>query len=171
MPDRVLAETPYLRLIDRDGWFFVQRPHANDVVMLIAVTDEGRLLLVEQVRPPLGRPVIELPAGLVGDEPERAGESLAAAAGRELEEETGYRAETVEPLATCATSPGMTSEIVNLFRARGLRKVAAGGGVGGERIVVHEVPLPEVHDWLEARAREGAAISIKVYAGLHWATR
>ena len=171
MADRILAQTRYLRFIDRDGWCFVERPHVTGVVTIVAVTDAGHLLLVEQVRPPLGRATIELPAGLVGDEPGMADEPLEAAARRELFEETGYEATTMELLSTCATSPGMTSELVSIFRARGLRKVAAGGGVAGEHIRVHEVPLGEAEGWLAARARAGTPVAVKVYAGLYWATR
>ncbi len=68
MPDRVIAETKYLRFIDRDGWFFVERPNASGVAVIVAVTDEGRLLLVEQFRAALNQKVIELPAGLAGDD-------------------------------------------------------------------------------------------------------
>jgi ADP-ribose pyrophosphatase len=171
MPDRVLAETRFLRLIDRDGWTFVERPQITGVVTMVAVTDEGRLLLVEQPRRPMGGATIELPAGLVGDEPGMADEGLAEAARRELLEETGYEATSMELVATCATSPGMTSELVSIFRARGLRKVAAGGGVAGEDIRVHEVPLTEVDAWLAARAAAGFTVAVKVYAGLHFCSR
>jgi ADP-ribose pyrophosphatase len=171
MSDRILAETPYLRFIDRDGWAFVERPNATGVVMIVALTDDRRLILVEQPRPPLGTTVIELPAGLVGDEPGMADEPLAQAARRELLEETGYEAAVVEPLGAFATSPGMTPELVSLFRARGLRRVAAGGGVAGERIRVHEIPLDEAPAWLQTRAAGGTPISIKVFAGLYWAAR
>jgi ADP-ribose pyrophosphatase len=57
----------------------------------------------------------------------------------------------------------------HLFRARGLRRVGAGGGVEGEQIRVHEVPLSEADAWLAARAAGGTPVAIKVYAGLYWA--
>jgi ADP-ribose pyrophosphatase len=169
MPDRVVAETRFLRLMDRDGWFFVQRPNATGVAVILAVTDDGRLLLVEQHRPALGGSVIELPAGLAGDHEAHAGEELETAARRELLEETGYSCAQMEPLVTCASAPGLASEVMTLFRARGLRKEGPGGGVAEEGIVVHEVPLAEVPAWLEARSRAGAIVAIKVYAGLFFA--
>ena len=166
MPERVIAETKYLRFIDRDGWFFVERPNASGVAVIVAVTDEGRLLLVEQFRAALNQKVIELPAGLAGDDHEHASEVMEAAARRELMEETGYACETMEALVTCASAPGLASEVMTLFRASGLRKLGPGGGVAGENIIVHEVPLAEVHGWLKARADAGALVAIKVYAGL-----
>ena len=169
MPERVLAETRYLRLLDRDGWFFVERPNASGVAVIVAVTDEGRLLLVEQFRPALNQTVIELPAGLAGDDHQHASEPLEVAARRELLEETGYSCQTMEALVTCASAPGLASEVMTLFRASGLTRQGPGGGVSGENIVVHEVPLPEVHGWLKARADAGALVAIKVYAGLYFA--
>jgi ADP-ribose pyrophosphatase len=166
MSDRILAETPYLRLIDRDGWFFVQRPNARDVVILIAVTPQGHLLLLEQFRPALDRWVIELPAGLVGDEPGKGAEPLLDAAGRELVEETGWQARSLTPLLSCASAPGLASETVTFVRARGLHKVGPGGGLAGEQIRVHEVPLGEANSWIAQRAAEGLLVSVQVYAGL-----
>lgn len=169
MADRTLVETKFLRFIDRDGWFFVERPNASGVAVIVAITEDDRLVLVEQHRPALGGPVIELPAGLAGDEDQHREEHLETAARRELLEETGYACETMEPLVTCASAPGLASEVMTLFRARGLRKVGAGGGVADEGIAVHEIPLGEVPAWLEARSRAGALVAIKVYAGLFFA--
>jgi ADP-ribose pyrophosphatase len=166
MSDQILAETPYLRLIDRDGWYFVERSEAREVVILVAVTPQGGLLLLEQFRPALRRWVIELPGGLVGDEPGKGAEPLLEGAGRELVEETGWQASALTPLLSCATAPGLTSEIVTFVRARGLRKVGPGGGVGGEQIRVHEVPLDQASSWIGQRVREGLLVSLQVYAGL-----
>lgn len=169
MADRILVETKFLRCIDRDGWFFVERPNAHAVVTVVPVTSNGTIILVEQFRPPVGRMVIELPAGLVGDDPERAGEELETAARRELLEETGYDARRLVPIASCATSPGVVNEIANFFLATELVKLAAGGGVEGEEIRVHEVQLDGAAAWLAQRAAEGVLISAKVYAGLFFA--
>jgi ADP-ribose pyrophosphatase len=164
MADRILVETRYLRMIDRDGWFFVERPSSQTVVAIIAVTDDERLVLVEQMRIPFRREVLELPAGLCGDELE--GEALAVAAARELCEETGYEAARLEELATCPSSAGMTNETVTYFLATGLKKVSPGGGVGDENIRVHEVPIAEVAPWLRERERAGGLVAAKLLAGL-----
>jgi ADP-ribose pyrophosphatase len=169
MADRILVETKFLRCIDRDGWFFVERPHSQGVVTVVPVTSDRRIILVEQFRPPVGCNVVELPAGLVGDEPGHDGEGLEAAARRELLEETGYDARSLIPIANCATSPGVVNEVASFFLATDLVKVHDGGGVVGENIRVHEVPLAEAAGWLRQRAAEGKLISAKVYAGLYFA--
>jgi len=56
----------YLNLLERDGWEFASRSNANGVVVLVAVTDQGEIVLVEQFRIPVGKNVIELPAGRFG---------------------------------------------------------------------------------------------------------
>ena len=161
----------HLRLVERAGWEFVERPGIHGIVLVVAVTPEGRLLLVEQPREAVGAAVLELPAGLAGDAGSPAGEPLAQAARRELVEETGWDAAEMEPLTTGPPSAGVTSEIVTLFRARGLRRVGAGGGVEGERITVHEVPLDGVEGFAREREAAGVLVDPKVWAGLWFAQR
>ncbi len=169
MPDRILLETRFLRCIDRDGWYFVERPNATAVVALIALTPAGRLVLVEQPRVPVGGPVVELPAGLVGDEPGQGDEDIESAAGRELIEETGYRAGRLELLARSATSPGMTSEVIAFYLATELEKVGPGGGTAEEQIQVHEVAPAELRSWLRQREQAGVQISAVLASGLFFA--
>ena len=88
----ILAEGKFLRLV-RDGrWEYADRTRAQGAVVLVAVTDDNRLVLTEQYRIPLGQRVLELPAGLVGDIQGEEDEPLVTAADRELLEETGYQA-------------------------------------------------------------------------------
>lgn len=164
--DRVLGETRYLRLVDRDGWSFVQRCNSTGIVGIVAATPDGRLLLVEQYRPPLARNVIELPAGLVGDagEPE---ETLLTAARRELLEETGYEAGRWTYLFDGVSSGGLSDETISLFLAEGLTRVAHGGGDASEDITVHEVLLEQVEDWLKTREAGGCAVDFRVYVALY----
>lgn len=167
--DRILAETPYLRLIDRDGWAFVERPNASGVVTIVAITPERRLVFVEQFRKPLARNVIEWPAGLVGDEPGQGHEDAVAAAGRELEEETGYRAGRLELVSTSVTSAGMSNELVWFVLASDLKRVGPGGGVAGENITVHEIPFAQARAWLRQRESEGILVAAKLFTGLYFA--
>ena len=172
MVDRPDAETlgqgAFLRLVHRDGWEYVERLRPILSVFIVAVTAEGRLVLTIEHRVPVGRAVVGLPAGLVGDDAGAESESLEAAARRELREEAGFEAERITVLAQGPPSPGMNSEVVALVLAEGLRQVGAGGGVAGEAIVVHEVALPEVDAWLAKRRAEGHLIDPKVYAGLYF---
>lgn len=87
-------------------------------VAVIAVTDEGKLVLVEQYRKALERSIIEIPAGKL--EP---GEEPIVTARRELEEETGYGAHSFTYLQAFATSPGFADEIIHLFVAKDLYKI------------------------------------------------
>lgn len=167
----VLYAGKYLSLIKEGRWEYAEREGATGAAIIVAVTDEQKLLLVEQYRIPVHCRTIELPAGIVGDEPGHPGEEIESAAKRELLEETGYAAERMEILTVGPASSGLTSEVVTLLRATGLKRMNAGGGVEHEKIVVHEVPLKEVHDWLAAKAREGLLVEPKVYAGLYFLDR
>jgi ADP-ribose pyrophosphatase len=136
--------------------------------MVVAVTPEGRLLLVEEHRPPVGGRVISLPAGLAGDEGQA--EDPAQAAARELREETGYEAEAFELLGGGPSSPGLSSETVSFYLARGVRR--AGPPTGEEEITLHAVPVSEVHSWARAREREGFRIHPLLWSGLYlWGQR
>jgi len=167
-PKVTLHKGKFFALVKEGHWEYVDRTNATGAAIIVAVTDEQKLLLVEQYRIPVHARTIELPAGIIGDEPGSGDENHADAARRELEEETGYRAERMEPLTHGPASSGLTSETVTLFLATKLRRVGKGGGVAHEQITVHEVPLNEVHDWLDTRAQAGFLIDSKVYAGLYF---
>ena len=140
-------------------WEFVSRTGGVTAAVIVAI-DDGHVLLVEQYRVPIGALCLELPAGLVGDE--EKGEEIEAAAIRELEEETGYRAGRMVELGRFYASPGMSSEGFTLLRAEGLAKVGEGGGVAGEEIEVHRVKLADVPAFVAARRDEGVALDAKL---------
>jgi ADP-ribose pyrophosphatase len=165
-PTETLFETRWLGLYRIGHWDFVCRPNSAHCVGILAINAQQEIILVEQFRYPMQQRVIELPAGLVGDEPEFAGESLAESAGRELLEETGYRAGAMKRLIASPTSAGMSSEFTHLFHATGLTRETAGGGVVGEAITVHAVPLAELKPWLAACEADGLLIDFKIHAAL-----
>ena len=114
---RILSEGNYLGLYERDGWEFADRPNATGVVGILPLTSNSEVILVEQFRKPVNARVIEIPAGLVGDEKEYREETLADSARRELLEETGFQAGSMELLLSTPTSAGMTPEVTHLFLA------------------------------------------------------
>jgi ADP-ribose pyrophosphatase len=152
-------EGKHLLVIERDDWQYVERKKGKSAVAVVAETEEGEVILTEQYRRPLHRRVIDFPAGLVGDE-EGSTDPMSTAR-KELEEETGYTCESVELITTGPTSPGITSEIVSLYRAHGVTRQGKGGGVGGEDITVHVIPRGEVREFLRRKAGEGLLIDLK----------
>lgn len=159
----------YLRMCRRTGWEYAERTNASAAVIIVAVTPESKLVLVEQFRIPVNQTSIEMPAGLVGDLNDD--ESIEAAAVRELEEETGWRAARIEYLMTGPSSSGMSNEQVAFVRAHELARVGPGGGDASEDIIVHEIPVAAAAKWLDTRRREGYSIDPKLYAGLYFIER
>ncbi len=86
----------------------------HDAVGIVPRTPDGDVLLVRQFRPPVRDALTEIPAGLLDVE----GEDAMTCAGRELFEETGFRAETLTFLGGAYLSPGFTDEYMHLFAAR-----------------------------------------------------
>ncbi|HMP82110.1 MAG TPA: NUDIX hydrolase [Verrucomicrobiota bacterium] len=167
----ILYTGKFLALVKEGHWEYAHRTNATDAAIIVAVTEEQKLLLVEQYRLPVHARTIELPAGIIGDEPGSSDEAHAEAARRELIEETGYEAGNIEALTHGPSSGGLTSETVTLFLATKLRRIGAGGGVAHEDITVHEVPLTDAHTWLDEKAKSGVLIDPKVYAGLYFIGR
>lgn len=160
-----LYEGKFITLV-RDGrWEYCERVNRTAAAMIFACTPEGRVVLVEEYRPPIAKQSICFPAGLIGDE---SAENAESAARRELLEETGYEAEQLRYLFEGPSSPGITSESIAFYIATGLRRVAPGGGVQGERITVHEVPLDTIEEWLAAQLAAGKAIDPRIYTGLYF---
>ena len=161
-----LYETPWLKLQRIGRWDLVRRIHSDACVGILAITDEQEIILVEQFRVPVQQRVIEIPAGIVGDEEEHRGEALEETAVRELLEETGYRAGSIRLLGKSPTSAGLTAEFTHFFHATGLVGESDGGGVSGEDIEVHRVPLAKLRQWLAEREEEGIALDHKIHAAL-----
>lgn len=86
-------------------------------VAVIPITQDGKIIMVEQYRKALERSIIEIPAGKL-----EKGEDPAETARRELEEETGYVCNSLSHLISFYTSPGFADELVHLYVAEGLKK-------------------------------------------------
>jgi ADP-ribose pyrophosphatase len=130
--------------------------------VILAIDEDDHVILVEQFRVPLGQPCIELPAGLIGDGAGDDGEDATAAAARELEEETGYRAGRLEVLGEFYSSPGMVSESFTLLKAHDIVRIGEGGGTEGEDITVHRVPLARIGDAIGEWRRQGRGIDVRL---------
>src|ERR1051325_4157707 len=98
MQAKSIFEGKHLFLRERDGWEYAERKSTTEAVVILARTDDGRIVFVEQERRPVGARVIEFPAGLVGDEDDRA--DAEATARKELEEEAGFACMTLERVAS-----------------------------------------------------------------------
>jgi len=154
---KTVFEGKHVAVRERDGWEFVERKNATEAVAVIAITDAGEVVLTEQYRRPVDARVIDLVAGLLD-----SSKDVETIARQELEEEAGFACDTVERIASGPTSPGITSEIVHLVRARGLRRIGQGGGVGGEKIIVHLAPRDELAAFLQRKEAEGILVDLKV---------
>jgi len=164
-PKEVVWQGKYLVALKQGRWEYVARTGSTRAVVIIA-EHEGKLILVDQHRVPVGGRCLELPAGLVGDEDENA--TVEETAVKELEEETGFTAERIERLGDFHSSPGMVAESFTLVRAHGVRKVGDGGGTDHEDINVHLVPRLEVPSFVEARREDGMAIDVKLLLFLNF---
>lgn len=159
-PPEIMWQGKFITAIKDGKWEYVSRPNNISAAVIIAI-DDGHIILVEQYRVPIGKNCLELPAGLVGDHNDQ--EDVLLAASRELEEETGYSAETFENLGEYYSSPGMVSESFTLVRARGLTKTSNGGGVDDENIIVHRIAMDSMRTFIEQKQSEDVAMDGKLF--------
>jgi ADP-ribose pyrophosphatase len=127
--------------------------------VVVPLADDRTVLLVEQLRYPLGRRILELPAGKLFP-----GEDPLLAARRELEEETGWSAGRMEKLASFYTTPGFCDEELHLYLGRELRRTVQGPHreEGEHGMTVHAIPFAEA----VAMAKRGKIPDGKTIVGL-----
>jgi len=130
--------------------------HPGAVVILPILNDESAVL-IHNYRFAVGSELLELPAGTL-----EAGEEPIDCAARELEEETGYAADRIEPLVTFYTSPGFTDERMHAFVATGLTRTAQRLDAT-EQIRAVTMPLADTL----AATRDGRIVDGKTIATLH----
>jgi ADP-ribose pyrophosphatase len=138
-------------------------------VAVLALDDDGRLLLVRQWRVPAGGAMLEIPAGTL-DVHDGVTEDPDGAARRELEEETGHRASTWRKLAAFWTAPGFASELMHLYLATGIA-----GADGDDRLSPDEDERLELrhvtpHEAL-AMVDRGEIADAKSILGILWLDR
>jgi 8-oxo-dGTP pyrophosphatase MutT (NUDIX family) len=132
--------------------YFVMRPH-RFAAGVVPVDESGRVLLVHQWRHPVQKMQWEIPAGAVD-----GNETPAEAALRELREETGYEAQTIEPLYAYHPSIGTSSQMFHLFVARGLKQVGA-----HDPVEIHETRFfdrPDIETMIDnAQTEDGLTLT------------
>jgi ADP-ribose pyrophosphatase len=116
-------------------------------VAVIAITDDNKLVMVEQYRKPLEKVIVEIPAGKL-----EKGEEPALCARRELEEETGYECESLELVSSFYTSPGFADEIIHVYVAKGLKQKENAAGLDEDEFVnVLEISLEEALEFIKEK--------------------
>ena len=168
---RLLAEGKYIRLVARGRWEWAERTNTSGAVVIVAVTADRRLVLIEEYRRPLDARVVELPAGLVGDEPGTDNENIVEAAKRELLEEAGCVSNHWQRLIEGPSSPGLTNERYTMYLALDAEQISHGGGDESEDIHVRLVSLDQVETWLQERREQGLLVDPKVYAALYFTSK
>lgn len=129
-------------------------------VGIIPITEQGRLIVVEQYRKPLERSIVEIPAGKL--EP---GEEPAVTAVRELEEETGYGAKDFTYLQTIATSPGFADEVIHLYVAKDLYKIDQPASPDEDEFVeLMDISLEEAEEMIQ----DGRIYDAKTVIAVMW---
>ncbi len=137
---------------------FIEHPGA---VAVIALTDAGELVMERQYRYPLGRDMIEIPAGKIDP-----GEDPLATARRELMEETGYTAAQWRHMATIHIAIAYSNERIEIYLAKGLRQ--EGAKLDDEEFLeVFTLPLATALAWV----RGGKITDSKTVSGLFWAEK
>lgn len=126
-------------------------------VAVVAVLDDGRIVLVENERPTVGERLVEVCAGTREED-----ETFLECAHRELVEETGYRASDMKEIASFYLAPGVSTERMHLFVARGLTHV-------GQDLEPDETIAPKIASEAEIDAMigDGTIRDAKTIAALH----
>jgi ADP-ribose pyrophosphatase len=164
---KIISEGNFVRFVrtaytDSSGnsreWESFERVNCNGIVAIVPVTDDNDVLLIRQFRPPVNGYVVEFPAGL-----NDKGETLEAAAKRELIEETGYSAKEMVFLTEGPLSSGASGEILTAFFARGLEFRGIGERDETEDIEVLKIPLGKLDDRLSEFRSQGDYVDLKIY--------
>lgn len=129
-------------------------------VAIIALTNDNKVVLVEQFRKPLGRNLLEIPAGKI-----EVNEEPSLTARRELEEETGYGAHQFNFIQSFATSPGFADEIIHIYLAEELYKIDNAAALDEDEFVeLIEMPITEA----VALVKAGKIFDAKTAFALQW---
>ena len=116
---------------------------AGNAVVIMPITEDDKLIMIQEPRTPIGKKVLTFPAGMIED-----GETAEYAAVRELEEETGYRANILKKMRVEYPTIGYSNEYITIFLAKDLIKTQRHLD-DTEDIEVVEIPLNEAKEMLD----------------------
>jgi 8-oxo-dGTP pyrophosphatase MutT (NUDIX family) len=134
--------------------------HMPDWVNVIALTEDEQVVLVEQYRHGIDAVTVEVPGGMVDP-----GEDPAAAAVRELREETGYVGEAPQPLGWVHPNPALQTNRCSTWLIRNVRAIAVPEPDEGEHLGVLTVPRHELPAWIR---QQRITHSLVIAALQHW---
>lgn len=130
------CEMPSGKIVEE--YFVVELP---PTVCAVAITEEGKALMVKQYRHPIGETILEIPGGFIdkGETPEQAVK-------RELKEETGYEFSSITAVGKIAANPGVLDNFTYLFLAQGGVKTSAQKLDPNEELMVEQISVEELKD-------------------------
>lgn len=129
-----------------------------DWVNVIPVTRRGELILVRQERHGIGAHTLEIPGGMID-----VGEDPAAAALREMREETGYEGSLAEPLGWLYPNPAIQSNRLHMFLARDVVKAGAPEADAQEEVEVVTVPITQARELVKSGVITHALVICALY--------
>ena len=131
----------------------------NGGAVVVPLKDDGKIVLVKQYRYPFDKVLLELPAGKLD-----LNEDPMLAAGRELQEETGYTTNNISKLGAICTTPGFCTEILHIYLAKDLIPGEHDREEGELEMEIHEFTLDEVHKMIS----NGEIIDAKTICGIQY---
>ena len=177
--NNILYDSKYLQFKSAktksgSDWTYAHRPNVSDVVIIVPVIENKKILFIIEERPPLiaegiATRSVAVPAGLVGDE--REGESIEDAIRAELLEEAGLRADRIEiKTRKTASSPGCVSETVTIAIAYIDKYEIASEPIDDGGIIVDRVlvDIDNIYPWLREQEKKGYALTAQSLAGLFY---
>ena len=162
MESKVVHKGKWLTFFEKNGYEYFERHRNPKAVVICAKTKDDEIIIVEQLRIPHNKIVFEPPAGLIDD-----GETAEQAAIREMLEETGYgNGKIVKIIENISSSPGICTETLTFIVIKGLEKISEGGGIEDENITTHIVPMYNIDNFIERKAKIGL-IDMKLYTAIY----
>ncbi|HEX2961197.1 MAG: NUDIX hydrolase [Ignavibacteria bacterium] len=125
--------------------------------VVVPIKNDGKIVFVKQFRYPLQKVLLELPAGKL-----EVGEDPMKCAVRELEEETGYKAEEITKLGAIYTTPGFCTEVLHIYLAKGLTPGNHNREEGEHGMEVLELTKEEIED----KIKNGELVDAKSLSGI-----